>query len=210
MKRSSTGTPVPLDRVRPKSARLLEAFSPKLGRTVRFFDRACFDQWTALKPDPKVLALWPIRSAPRRCGADFGNHAGVAGSGASGCYHTIRATAGRPARPDDPRSTGPRSPGFFSTDFLDRSSVRYGDRKIADYNGTADLPRADYESYNHQQPGDPVRLGQVIVQVAAMSEAPLHFLAGSDAVTHAYAAIKRRCAEVDAQAALSVTTDLDH
>lgn len=99
-------------------------------------------------------------------------------------------------------------PGFFRTDFLDSSSVRYGDRHIADYDGTAEAPRADYASYNHRQPGDPAKLGLVIVQVAAMAEPPLHFPAGSDAVGCAHAAIERRLSEVDAQAALSATTDL--
>ena len=93
-------------------------------------------------------------------------------------------------------------PGFFRTDFLDKSSVRYGARTVADY------PRADYESYNRQQPGDPSRLGQAVVQVAAMSEPPLHFLAGTDAVKYAMQAFERRRAEVDSHAALSVTTDI--
>jgi len=94
-------------------------------------------------------------------------------------------------------------PGFFRTDFLDGSSVRYGARTVADY------PRADYESYNHQQPGDPAKLGRAIVQVATMSEPPLHFLAGTDAVKYATDAFERRRAEVDSHAALSVTTDID-
>jgi len=94
-------------------------------------------------------------------------------------------------------------PGFFRTDFLDKSSVRYGERVVADY------PRADYESYNHQQPGDPVKLGRAIVQLAAMPEPPLHFLAGTDAIKYAAEAFERRRAEVDSHASLSVTTDID-
>jgi hypothetical protein len=42
-----------------------------------------------------------------------------------------------------------------------------------------------------------------------MAEPPLHFLAGSDAVTCATKAFERRRAEVDTHAALSVTTDID-
>lgn len=93
-------------------------------------------------------------------------------------------------------------PGFFRTDFLARSSVRYGSRRVADY------PRVDYESYNGRQPGDPARLGRVVVQLAAMAEAPLHFVAGSDALQYATQAFERRLAEVQRHAALSVTTDL--
>lgn len=99
-------------------------------------------------------------------------------------------------------------PGFFRTDFLDQSSVRYGAEKVADYDSVAGHPRPDYESYNHQQPGDPVKLGHVLVQVAAMQKPPMHFLAGSDAVSYATSAFERRQSEVVAHAALSATTDI--
>jgi hypothetical protein len=42
---------------RPRAARLLTAFSPKLGRTVRAFDRAGFDQWVRLEADPGVISF---------------------------------------------------------------------------------------------------------------------------------------------------------
>ncbi|MES2785309.1 MAG: SDR family NAD(P)-dependent oxidoreductase [Pseudomonadota bacterium] len=98
-------------------------------------------------------------------------------------------------------------PGFFRTDFLDQSSVRYGTHKVADYDTTGQ-PRADYESYNHQQPGDPAKLGQVLVQLAGMAQPPMHFLAGSDAVTYATEAFERRRGEIAAHASMSVTTDI--
>jgi len=99
-------------------------------------------------------------------------------------------------------------PGFFRTDFLDSSSVRYGERTISDYDH-AGKPRADYASYNRQQPGDPAKLGRVIVQLASMTQPPLHFVAGSDAVRFASDAFERRRVEVLAHAELSVTTDLE-
>jgi NAD(P)-dependent dehydrogenase (short-subunit alcohol dehydrogenase family) len=98
-------------------------------------------------------------------------------------------------------------PGFFRTDFLDKSSVRYGSKKIADYEEASAASRSTYDSYNHQQPGDPVKLGRVLVELAAMTEPPLHFVAGSDAVSFAKAAFERRRNEVELHAALSVTTD---
>lgn len=99
-------------------------------------------------------------------------------------------------------------PGFFRTDFLDSSSVSYGVRRIADYDDTGE-PRADYASYNHKQPGDPAKLGRVIVLLASMSHPPLHFVAGSDAIRYATAAFERRRVEVLAHANLSVTTDFE-
>lgn len=47
----------PLDVARPRGARLLEAFSLKLGRRVRLFDRASFDQWVRLEADSQVVSL---------------------------------------------------------------------------------------------------------------------------------------------------------
>ncbi len=47
----------PIDVPRPRGSRLLEAFSPKLGRRVRLFDHAAFEQWVQLEADPSVLCL---------------------------------------------------------------------------------------------------------------------------------------------------------
>src|SRR5450755_190787 len=47
----------PLDVHRPRGSRLLEAFSPKLGRRVCLFDHAAFGQWIELEADPSVLCL---------------------------------------------------------------------------------------------------------------------------------------------------------
>ena len=57
MKDSASRFAAPLDIPRPRGARLLEAFSPKLGRRVRLYDRATFDQWVRLEADPSVLLL---------------------------------------------------------------------------------------------------------------------------------------------------------
>ena len=58
---------VPLETVRPRGGRLLEAFSPKLGRRVRLFDHRRFQQWLRLEADPAVLAFCerPARLGPQ-------------------------------------------------------------------------------------------------------------------------------------------------
>ena len=98
-------------------------------------------------------------------------------------------------------------PGFFRTDFLDASSVRYGSQRISDYSDPQGPPRAQYETYNHRQPGDPAKLGRVLVQLAGLARPPLHFLAGSDALACASDAFERRRAEIARHAALSTSTD---
>lgn len=60
----------PLEMTRPRGGRLLEAFSPKLARPIRLFERARFEQWIRLEADPAVLSLCerPTRLGIKRDG----------------------------------------------------------------------------------------------------------------------------------------------
>ena len=57
MKESSPRFVAPMSTPRPRGSRLLTAFSPKLGRPVRAFDHAAFEQWVRLEVDPGVIAF---------------------------------------------------------------------------------------------------------------------------------------------------------
>ncbi|AMK19924.1 MULTISPECIES: oxidoreductase [Sphingobium] len=73
-------------------------------------------------------------------------------------------------------------PGFFRTDFMSGKSLRFPTDALADY---ADINAAHREFYarnDGNQPGDPDRLAQIILQFAASDEPPLRFAAGGDAV----------------------------
>jgi NAD(P)-dependent dehydrogenase (short-subunit alcohol dehydrogenase family) len=98
-------------------------------------------------------------------------------------------------------------PGFFRTDFLDPSSIRYGDNKIADYDAFTKGLRDNYDARSHQQAGDPAKLAAVLVDLAAREKPPLRFVAGSDAVAMFEAKIASVSAELAQWRALSVTTD---
>ena len=98
------------------------------------------------------------------------------------------------------------APGFFRTDFLDASSVRYAAAAIDDYSAHGKVADA-YGAYHGKQLGDPARLGAAIIELAAMQNPPRQFLAGSDALAMATAALAARGAEMTAQAALSASTD---
>ncbi len=101
------------------------------------------------------------------------------------------------------------SPGFIRTDFLDPSSVRYSDGRIADYaKALADM-HAFYENRSHNQAGDPAKLAAVIVNLASVADPPVSFVAGSDAVARATDAIKQREAQLDAWRDISISTDGD-
>ncbi len=100
-------------------------------------------------------------------------------------------------------------PGRFRTDFLDGSSVRYGEGAIGDYAASSAQKREALDAANRRQPGDPVRFAAAVLELAAMSAPPVRFAAGSDA----YDIFMRRAETFrsDAQTwrALTISTDLD-
>ncbi|XXY44324.1 SDR family NAD(P)-dependent oxidoreductase [Sorangium sp. So ce269] len=101
------------------------------------------------------------------------------------------------------------SPGFFRTDFLDASSVKYSGSAIGDYAKTMADFRAFLDDRNHKQVGDPAKLAGVILHLARVEEPPVSFVAGSDAVAFATGVIERQKAELDSWRDLSVSTDGD-
>ena len=63
----------PSSAARPRGARLIEGFSPKLGRRVTLFDHAAFATWIDLEADPEVVAFCerPALSGPQAPGASI-------------------------------------------------------------------------------------------------------------------------------------------
>ena len=100
-------------------------------------------------------------------------------------------------------------PGFFRTDFLDSSSVRYALNSIPDYAQETKKIREFYDARSHQQAGDPAKLAQSLLQLAANPNPPLHFLAGTDAVGVLKARIERDQKQLADWETLSSSTDHD-
>jgi NAD(P)-dependent dehydrogenase (short-subunit alcohol dehydrogenase family) len=73
-------------------------------------------------------------------------------------------------------------PGYFRTDFLSAQSLSSTATRIDDYADTVGRMRSFVATVNNQQPGDPKRLAQVIVQIASASEPPTRLALGSDTV----------------------------
>jgi NAD(P)-dependent dehydrogenase (short-subunit alcohol dehydrogenase family) len=73
-------------------------------------------------------------------------------------------------------------PGYFRTDFLDAASLAVSAASIADYAATAGRVRGLAAGLSHRQPGDPARLAQVLVDLAAAADPPLRLPLGSDTV----------------------------
>jgi len=97
-------------------------------------------------------------------------------------------------------------PGFFRTEFLDPSSVRYGAAAIPDYAEHGSVEQA-YGAYKGKQLGDPVKLAAAVIALAAMDTPPRQFLAGSDALAMATAELDARRTQMADFAALSASTD---
>ncbi|MGE4528502.1 MAG: oxidoreductase [Rhodospirillaceae bacterium] len=100
-------------------------------------------------------------------------------------------------------------PGYFRTDFLDASSMRFGAADIPDYAEVTAAIREGYAQRNHRQPGDPARLAQALLTLADSDDPPVHFAVGSDAVKIVETKLANWSAELAKWADLSRTGDGD-
>ncbi|RZJ36844.1 MAG: SDR family NAD(P)-dependent oxidoreductase, partial [Brevundimonas sp.] len=100
-------------------------------------------------------------------------------------------------------------PGFFRTDFLEPTSVRHGSTPIADYAEASAALKTFYDSRSRNQAGDPYRLGQALITLAAAPQQPTRWAAGTDALGMVQAKIASLQAELDAWRDLSAGTDGD-
>ncbi|MFG1425100.1 oxidoreductase [Roseixanthobacter glucoisosaccharinicivorans] len=98
-------------------------------------------------------------------------------------------------------------PGRFRTDFLDGSSVRYGEIEIDDYKAFSERRRAALDADNHLQIGDPIKLAAAIGTLVAAEHPPVWFGAGSDAYAVFTAKADALRKNVEDWKALMVSTD---
>lgn len=99
-------------------------------------------------------------------------------------------------------------PGVFRTDFLDDSSAAFGAVTLEDYTAFAEKVRASCAAGNHQQTGDPARLGAAMIELAGHPKPPVRFLAGSDAYVQVTAKLSKMLDEVEQWRELTVSTDM--
>jgi NAD(P)-dependent dehydrogenase (short-subunit alcohol dehydrogenase family) len=98
-------------------------------------------------------------------------------------------------------------PGFFRTDFLDDQSLAKTALRIEDYAATVGVMRDFANGANHAQPGDPARLAQAILALAAAPKPPLRLPLGSDTVARIEGKNRFVAGELDAWRALALSTD---
>jgi NAD(P)-dependent dehydrogenase (short-subunit alcohol dehydrogenase family) len=98
-------------------------------------------------------------------------------------------------------------PGFFRTDLLATANVKWPSNRIDDYAGAEESAHEMWSPYAGRQPGDPEKLGQVLVKLAGMETPPRVFVAGSDAIAAVAPTVEARLKAVNAFEELSKSTD---
>ena len=101
-------------------------------------------------------------------------------------------------------------PGFFRTELLTPESTKYAASSIPDYAERTEQTVTAWISMNGQQGGDPAKLADALIQLAAQDQPPLRFPAGVDAVTTFENKARLLLAQADANRELSSHLDHDH
>jgi NAD(P)-dependent dehydrogenase (short-subunit alcohol dehydrogenase family) len=101
------------------------------------------------------------------------------------------------------------NPGFFRTELLTKESTNYAAPTVADYADRSAAQREFWESQNGQQQGDPAKLAQALLTIAAEEQPPRRFIAGADAIGTAEQQIATLQQQIDAFRDLSTSLALD-
>jgi hypothetical protein len=100
-------------------------------------------------------------------------------------------------------------PGFFRTELLSPESTKYAESSIEDYAERTAQTITAWQSMNGRQGGDPAKLAEALVRLAALDEPPLRFPAGADAVATFETRAKLLLELADANRELSSNLDYD-
>jgi NAD(P)-dependent dehydrogenase (short-subunit alcohol dehydrogenase family) len=101
------------------------------------------------------------------------------------------------------------NPGFFRTELLTKESTNYAAPSIDDYADRSAAQRKFWESQNGQQQGDPAKLAQALLTIAADEQPPLRFIAGADAIKTAEQQIAALQQQIEAFRELSSSLAID-
>ncbi|WP_394792188.1 SDR family oxidoreductase [Rhodoferax sp.] len=97
-------------------------------------------------------------------------------------------------------------PGFFRTKLLDEANVKWPSLRIEDYAAVEVAAQQMWSPYAGTQPGDPEKLGEVLVKLTGMDAPPRLFVAGGDAIDMIAPAVQARLTAVHALEDLSKST----
>ncbi|MCC9136994.1 SDR family NAD(P)-dependent oxidoreductase [Pontibacter silvestris] len=72
-------------------------------------------------------------------------------------------------------------PGYFRTDFLSGGSVKTAATPIAAYESARAVEQAHLQEINGNQPNDPERAAEILIELSELPEPPVHLFLGKDA-----------------------------
>ncbi|ACU60421.1 oxidoreductase [Chitinophaga pinensis] len=99
------------------------------------------------------------------------------------------------------------APGYFRTKFASTESYQASEIKLDAYKETVGHIREFISQIDGNQPGDPVRLAQAIIKLAASENPPIHLPLGSDSVAAFRMKTAQAGKEVDEWENISNSTD---
>lgn len=98
-------------------------------------------------------------------------------------------------------------PGYFKTNFLKQGSLKLANDPIAAYKEARDLEIVHETQIIGNQPGDPEKVAQALVELVSSENPPLHFFMGSDSLGMANNKIEVLQAALTKNEVLSKSTD---
>jgi len=81
-------------------------------------------------------------------------------------------------------------PGYFRTNFLEKGSLALPQNSIADYKEARESELMHEQQIAGNQPGDPEKAAEVIIEVAKSANPPVHLFLGQDAYNMANAKLE--------------------
>ncbi|OON68521.1 SDR family NAD(P)-dependent oxidoreductase [Hymenobacter sp. CRA2] len=99
-------------------------------------------------------------------------------------------------------------PGYFRTDFLTASSLGTPAQPMAAYQAVRESQQAHEQSINGNQPGDPEKAAQVLIEVSHAEQQPLHLFLGADAYQLADQQLQAVQQDMQQWQAVATATDL--
>ena len=97
-------------------------------------------------------------------------------------------------------------PSGFRTGFLNRSSLAYTESKLDGYQAVKDTLKR-YLTNNGQQPGDPEKAAEILIELAEKEHPPLHLYLGRDAYKRASAKLTAMAAELEEWKPSTISAD---
>lgn len=97
-------------------------------------------------------------------------------------------------------------PGYFRTDFLSGDSVKTPEFPIGEYENARQVEQAHLNEINGNQPNDPEKSAEVIIQLSKEENPPVHFFMGEDAYSLAKQKIQSLQEALDAFKELTYST----